>query len=479
MIMSNILPDARRKGGRIIQMDEKASTQTVSLEHYQEFTISDYLKQPYSCSCNKTHRAAIREIILETGAIMKLPGLIRSNGFVKPFFLYDSTTYEIAGSLIDNILQGSGIVFSKYVLAEAEPVPDEKALASILIHYDPSCDLIIAVGSGTLNDLSRFISHKLKLPYIILATAPSMDGYASGVSPLIVNHTKTTFEAHAPFAILGDLNLLREAPGKMIAAGIGDILGKYNALCDWSLAHLILGEYHCPTLEGIVRKSLETVLRNMDGIKSRDPQAIHGIMEALVLSGIAMSFAGNSRPASGSEHHLAHYWEMRFLSQGKKPYLHGTFVGVATVAVLKAYELLKDASIDFKAARKKASAFSAGQWEADMIRYYGPAAPSVIRLEKESCKNAPDQVLARLAVIEDRWEDIRAIIALLPSADYIRNILLSLSAPASPVDIGIDRQTFLESFLAAKELRNRYALLQLLYDLGLLKELACRVWDYF
>ena len=363
-------------------------------------------------------------------------------------------------------------------MAESEPVPDEKTNGDVMIHYNPSSDLIIAVGSGTLNDICRFISYKLKLPYIIVATAPSMDGFASGVTPLIVHHMKTTYEAHTPIAILGDVNLLKEAPGRMIAAGVGDILGKYNALCDWSIAQLILGEYHCNTIEAMVRKSLETVLRHIDGARNRDPYAIRGLMEALVLSGIAMSFAGNSRPASGSEHHLSHYWEMKFLSEGRKPYLHGTQVGVATIAVLKAYELLQELPVDFETAGEKASRYSESTWEADMIRCYGPAAPSVIRLEKETGKNTPEQVLERLERTRQSWDRIRAAIALLPSADSIRDILRSMSAPASPMEVGIDKDTFIDSFLAAKELRNRYALLQLLYDLGLSRDIAMRVWDY-
>ncbi len=460
-------------------MNREQSINHNSLDQYQEFTISDYLKQPYSCSCGRTHSAPIHTIIIEEGALLRLPEVIAAAGCRKPFLLYDRTTYTIAGKQVEDLLGRGSIYFSSYVLPEAEPVPDEEAIGTILIHLDPSCDLIIAVGSGTLNDLCRFISFKLNLPYIIAATAPSMDGFASGVSPLIVNHTKTTYEAHAPIAIIGDLNLLKDAPVTMIAAGIGDILGKYNALCDWSIAELLLGEYHCSNIEGIVRKSLETVLKNIDGARSRDPHAVRGVMEALVLSGLAMSFAGNSRPASGSEHHLSHYWEMRFLSEGKKPYLHGTQVGVATIAVLKAYELLMELKIDFSAAREKASGYSESKWEADMMKYYGPAAPSVIRLERETGKNATDHVLARLELVERHWKEIKAITDLLPSADSIRNILISLSAPASPEEVGIDRDTFIESFLAAKELRNRYALLQLLFDLGLLEELAVKVWDYF
>ncbi len=461
-------------------MKHELNTNTIhtGLDPYEEYTIADYLQKEYSCSCGRTHRAPIHNILIEEGALSKLPKVIKEAGCTEPFLLYDSTTYSITGKHIESLLTDSCIPFSYHRLAESEPVPDEKTIGDVMIHYNPSSDLIIAVGSGTLNDICRFISYKLKLPYIIVATAPSMDGFASGVTPLIVHHMKTTYEAHTPIAILGDVNLLKEAPGRMIAAGVGDILGKYNALCDWSIAQLILGEYHCNTIEAMVRKSLETVLRHIDGARNRDPYAIRGLMEALVLSGIAMSFAGNSRPASGSEHHLSHYWEMKFLSEGRKPYLHGTQVGVATIAVLKAYELLQELPVDFETAGEKASRYSESTWEADMIRYYGPAAPSVIRLEKETGKNTPEQVLERLERTRQSWDRIRAAIALLPSADSIRDILRSMSAPASPMEVGIDKDTFIDSFLAAKELRNRYALLQLLYDLGLSRDIAMRVWDY-
>ena len=152
--------------------------------------------------------------------------------------------------------------------------------------------------------------------------------------PLIVDHMKTTYEAQVPYAILGDLAIIRNAPMNMIAAGVGDILGKYTCLCDWAVAHMLNGEYHCTAIEQLVRHSIATVTAGIANAKNRDAAAISSIMEALIYSGIAMSFAGNSRPASGSEHHLSHYWEMMYLFEGKKPVLHGTKVGIGTIAVL-------------------------------------------------------------------------------------------------------------------------------------------------
>lgn len=314
---------------------------------------------------------------------------------------------------------------------------------------------------------------------MIVATAPSMDGFASNVAPLIVNHMKTTYEAHVPHAILGDTKLLKDAPMKMIAAGIGDILGKYTCLCEWEIAHIITGEYHCRAIEGIVKRSLDTVVASINNAKHRSPEAVESIMEALVLSGIAMSFAGNSRPASGSEHHLSHYWEMIYLFQRKQPVLHGTKVGIGTVAVIKAYELLMAREIDFEKAKEAAKHYSKDQWKEQMIHTYYSAADSVIELEDQIGKNDPEHVIPRILLLQENWDKLKEVAGHLPSSDTIRNYLDELEAPSSPMAIGIDKTTFINSFLVAKELRNRFGLLQILFDLGLANEIANEVWDYF
>ena len=194
---------------------------------------------------------------------------------------------------------------------------------------------------------------------MIFATAPSMDGFVSVGAALIHNHVKTTYQAHVPVAVLGDPEILAKAPMEMIVAGLGDILGKYTCLVDWKMAHLIEDEYYCEVIDKMVKESIEIVVEESDGIKQRDQEAVKHLMEALVLTGVAMSFVGNSRPASGSEHHLSHYWEMQFQMEGKKPILHGIKVGVGMLAVIKMYEMLEKEAPDFAAAKKRRP----GLWE--------------------------------------------------------------------------------------------------------------------
>ncbi len=445
----------------------------------KDYTMADYLNKTLDCECGKEHSASTKHVLICEEALHELPKLLSKNDFHKSFLIFDSTTYELTGEKLEQILHNAGHAFTSYQIPMPEPTPDEKTLGEILINFDRTCDHIIAIGSGTINDLSRFISYQLKLPYLIIATAPSMDGYASNVAPLIVNHMKTTFEAHVPFGIIADTNLLKDAPIKMIASGIGDILGKYTCLCDWKIAHLITGEYYCQTVENIVRKSMNTVVSNIDHAANRDPHAIKSIMEALVLTGIAMSYVGNSRPASGSEHHLSHYWEMMYLFDGKKPVLHGTKVGIGTVAVIKAYELLLTKKIDFNQAKEKAATYSKQNWETLMRDTYSLAAESVITLENDIGKNRPEAVITRITALQDNWNEVTNMIRQLPTADTIRGYLDSLKAPSNPISIGIDKTTFVNSFLVAKELRNRFGLLQLLYDLGLAEEIANELWEYF
>jgi len=461
------------KGGKIMNLHNQS---TLS---YGDYDINDYLKGSFACECGREHSAAIKHIEIKEAALSSLIPYLKANSFSKPFLIFDKTTYKLAHDLLINLFNEANHAFSCHIIDSPEPVPDEWAVGDILIHFDSSADCIIGVGSGTINDLSRFVSFRLGIPYIIVATAPSMDGYASNVAPLIVNHLKTTYETHTAHAIFADSSLLKSAPMNMLAAGIADILGKYSCLCDWEIAHKITGEYYCPSVAALVKRSLETVSAGIQAAAAKSDKAIRELMNALVLSGIAMSFAGNSRPASGSEHHLSHYWEMTYLFEGKKAVLHGTKVGIGTIAVIRAYELLMSRTIDFDKARAAASNFDINAWEADMKDAYRQAAPTVIALERHVGKNNPENVIKRIDRLEANWTEIIKTISHLPASDTIRSWLKTLGAADSPMSIGINKNLFIKSFIVAKELRNRYGLLQILFDLGLTEEIAEEVWEYF
>jgi glycerol-1-phosphate dehydrogenase [NAD(P)+] len=444
------------------------------------FSIHDYLQQTFQCSCGREHSTSLKEVNISQGALESIPALIKKYNHQKAFFLYDSNTYAAAGKQIREIMNKSKISYTDCILEYTELVPNESILGEIIVQFDHNCDLIIAVGTGTINDICKFLSYQINLEYYIIATAPSMDGFASSGAALIINNMKVTYDVRVPAVIIADINIIKNAPMDMITAGISDILGKYTCLIDWKISNIINDEYYCDIIVEMVQKSIKIIVDNIHLVQSRNPKVIFSIMEGLILSGIAMSFIGNSRPASGSEHHLSHYWEMMFLFQGKKMVLHGTKVGIGTIAVLKSYELLISKSIDFNRARTKIKSFSQKSWEETIKRTFQTAADEVIKLEEKVQKNTSIKVLNRIDLVEHNWDKIIDVVReVLPPTEKIITLLKELQCPVTPIEVGIDNETFLDSMIVAKEVRNRYGLLQLLFDLNLADETAKEVQEYF
>ena len=486
------------------------------------------LEKEMHCSCGRVHSTDLKAVDIGRGALERLPELLLGLGFHKAYIAADVNTWEAAGKKAAAILASRGFAFESFVLPDPELVPDEAAVGALLLHMPQDADMVLAVGSGTINDLCKYISRLRGLPYVILATAPSMDGFVSAGAALIVDHVKVTYEAQGPAAVLADTEILAQAPMEMITAGLGDMLGKYTCLLDWKLAHIITGEYYCEHVEGMVRTALRTILSQSSRIRERDPEVIGAITEALVLTGIAMKFVGNSRPASGCEHHMSHFWEMLFLMNGKKAVLHGTKVGVAAVACLQMYGMLaevlesaasnsgKDSGRIFSAvnpdsekdsarilsavdpdsekdsarilsvvdpdlfAAAAAKPFDKSMWEEEIRAVFGEAADGIIALEEKSHKNDPAARNIRLDTIRDRRAEILwAIHHDLPAVSEIEELLLSLDAPVHPEQIGVSLQEVRGAVLYAKEVRNRYTLLQLLWDLGLSVEFSDRLCAYY
>lgn len=371
----------------------------------------------FMCGCGEKHSVNIKKISIARDVYRELPLLLTEIKQRKLFIIADSNTYPIYGEKVYKTLQNADFILGAHIFqTEAPLVPDEKAIGRLLVELDRDTGMIIAVGSGTINDIARIISYKTNIPYIIVGTAPSMDGYASTVSPLIIDGFKKTFEAVYPYAILGDMEIMKDAPREMICAGFGDILGKYTALCDWQLSRKINNEYYCETCVGMVRAAIKKCVDNASGIAARTPEAMSYLMEALILSGVVMGMVGNSRPASGSEHHLSHYWEIDALAKGVEHPLHGNSVGVGTVVVSHIYEMASQKFIfDFD----------------------------------------------------------------FPSPEYIIEQLKTAGCCYDPKKLGIDRDVFKSSVIHAKEIRPRYTVLHLAQELGILEQAADKLTDMY
>lgn len=302
--------------------------------------ISQWAGMEYSCACGKSHKVDIQAIRVGSGVMQELPGILRDLGASHIFLVTDNYTYEAAGRQVEQLLDQAGLAYHKRVFQTETPlVPNEYALGSVLAAMTSQDDMLLAVGSGTLNDVTKYVSARTGVPYVIAATAPSMDGYASTVAPTILDGFKTTLPAVYPAAIVADVDILKDAPMPMLTAGFGDIIGKFTSLADWRLSHQLNGEYYCPEVAGVIEAAVETCAANAQALAQREPQAIQAMTEALILSGLAMGMVGVSRPASGAEHQMAHYWEMDALRRGEEHPLHGNAVGVGTVLAASLYEM--------------------------------------------------------------------------------------------------------------------------------------------
>ena len=445
----------------------------------REFTTQELLGAMFDCECGRTHSTRFSKMLLEDGAIAKIPGLLKEFGCKRPYIICDTNTYEACGAEVFRAISQAGIKYDSIILKSPKTgdLPaDELSFGRVCMAFPKGCDMILSVGAGTINDLGRYLAFITGLDFVLVLTAPSMDGAVSGVAPLIQNQLKITFPAKAPVALAADLGIMRKAPMKMLSAGVGDILGKYNCLTDWRLSALINGEYFCPTIEGIMRSAIDKTMEAAGKLGQRREEDIKTLTEGLVLSGVAMDFAGNSRPASGAEHHISHYFEMQFLFDGIPAILHGTKVGIGTVMMLRLYnELAKMEKPDFAALKADAAAKAAAgpyekspefaAWKEEMQRAYRGAAPMVTALEEKAQKNAPERLLKRLESIETHWDDIVSLAAKAPASGAVEAVLEGLGAPVRPDQVGVKRQYVEDGILYAKELRDRYTILQLLWDI--------------
>lgn len=440
-----------------------------------QWSVEQYLRGIDDCPCGRTHTTSILGAAIGENAIASLPDLLSKANATNVFVVVDPNTIEAGADALKYLTR-----HTLHVLSDNEPVPDEHTIGDIMMGFDSACDFILGIGSGVINDLCRYVSFVTRREFGIVATAPSMDGFASTVAPLIRRSMKTTYITHAPAFIIGDTRILMNAPKRLIAAGYADVLGKINSLSDWKIASLVVGEYYCPFTAEVMRLALDRAMSLAAGIASGDPNAVTRLMEALVIAGVAMSYAGYSRPASGFEHHLAHMWEMRFLDNGRKLIPHGVKVGIGTIAALDlASKLsLKLAAADFDIERAAANdTFEGSLYESEMARAFGSASNGVIELERATRKNSREKRNARLRGLEANMGEIKRVLQGLPSSQFAADALRATDSPISAREIGLTRSEVVDALMYAKEVRDRFTIQQLAWDVGLLPKVAEELAD--
>ena len=322
-------------------------------------------------------------VTIDDRAVEHLTEFCRAQGLQKLFMVADTHTFAAQGRAVQEALVAAGFDFKSIVFTDEEVIADAAHLFDVLVAAGGEARTYLAVGSGTLTDITRFASHRTHSRVIAVPTAPSVDGFASIGAPLIVHGVKITVICQAPLALFADLRTLAQAPQKMIAAGFADMLGKLTSIADWRIGHLLWNE---PYDESIALRTLAAVqicVDNADAIGQGSPAGIRRLLDALLESGYCMLDFGSSRPASGAEHHYSHYWEMKLLREGRPAILHGAKVGVATVLVAGLYDRIRQLSRQQVSDLLEAATWPSRAEEEALIREaYGELAGDIVAEHK-------------------------------------------------------------------------------------------------
>ncbi|MBQ8344733.1 MAG: sn-glycerol-1-phosphate dehydrogenase [Clostridia bacterium] len=418
--------------------------------------IQELLAGKPSCSCGKSHVCPIDAVVIGEGACNALAELTTGYGHI--LLVADENTYAVGGETVKAQL-GDRLADTLIYSGKTVLVPNEEALEQMQSKVTDQTDLIIGIGSGVINDLCKQVSFQNKLRYYIVATAPSMDGYASKGSALILGGMKVTLNADVPKAIIGDVNLLRTAPFDMIQAGYGDIIGKYSCLNDWKLSALVNGEYLCREVMDATYEEVEKTVRLADGLVARESEAICALMEALVAVGILMAYVGNSRPASGSEHHLSHYFEIVGILRGEEYLPHGVDVCYSAIET----ELLREKLLTIDNLDGAADTFNKEEYEANIRRVYGSVADEVFALQNKM--GWYEQKEQRMAVYRAKWPQIKALLADAPSSARMNELTEKIGLSYDKYVALYGQKKLEDAHLYAKDLKDRYSVLWLYYDL--------------
>ncbi|HMA59511.1 MAG TPA: sn-glycerol-1-phosphate dehydrogenase [Halanaerobiales bacterium] len=346
--------------------------------------IEDLLNSSFTCSCGKEHHINIKEIIVGRDILNNIPKTLPALTDKKKVLLVsDNNTYQAAGEKASRILKEAGFKVNNLILTGNQVKPNPTNLFKIIREYTED-QYIIACGSGSINDLTGYASYKMGEPYSVLATAPSMDGYASSVASITAEGVKQTYNTAPAEAIFADIEVLRKAPLDLILAGYGDLLGKTTSLLDWKLADILFNEYYCEKAVSIVKNELKNIIQLLKKGNIRAAENIETLIKGLIYSGIAMLMVDSSRPASGSEHHISHYLEMFGEKENIDLPYHGIKVGIGTLFTTSFYLKLK--KLDFS---KLEIRLNKDKREEEIKKIYGDRAQPILdnlyeRWNKES-----------------------------------------------------------------------------------------------
>lgn len=424
------------------------------------------------------HSQPIKEIAIYKGALAKI-GLVKKDlgsSYNKGLIIIDSMLNSIIGDSIIASLENGDVKYELCLFDTPQVLPNEASIVKIMVELDETIDFLIAVGSGAINDLARFVSSRCRIPYVSIPTAASMDGYSAEVSLLVLDGIKKTINATSPIAIYADVDILKKAPTSLVAAGFGDLICKKTAAFDWRISNIINGESYCHNIVDVVNEIVDRTVENALKISERDEEAIKTLAEGLMISGLSMHWVGKSRPVAGAEHHLAHFIGMKAMMSNKHMHLHGIEVAVMTLVIIEVFKEIF--AIDFEDINVETAynnSLKKHEYETKMKVIFKESATQIFK-ENENRIFDKDEWIAHAKKVKNSMNQIREeILPKIPDSNMIIEVLKSMGAPSSPYELGLTKDELKEAIIYAKEVRNKYTILEVAEFLGCLEEIAEKV----
>ncbi len=423
---------------------------------------SHLLGSSFVCSCGKEHEVPTRHLLYGENSYDLLRRTVDEIApGAKVLVIADRRTYEAAGREVVDALPQS--VSSVYIVEDSDdesPVADDVTKDRIL-EEAPVADVYIAVGSGVINDLVKWVAFLRKRPYITIPTAASMNGYGSANVAAAINGLKVLFHADACKAVHVDPRVLVNAPFRLTTSGLGDVLAKSVSSADWRINKLLFGEYYCQFSVDLLKDLEPVYLNNPDGIKNKDPLAIRALFEALFYSSVAMTITGTSSPASGGEHLISHTLDMVALRDQGKHDLHGRQVGVASILMAALYERVM--GIEKPVFHDPPESIGSSFWGSLSV---------VVEEEYAKKKTAFEKARAYLSY-QQNWQDLQKTIKpALVKPERLKNCLAKANGAHRFRDIvdndqPLARDKFLSVVMHANQMRARFTILDLAILLGI------------
>lgn len=415
----------------------------------------DMKKFTGECSCGKDHQLAVKDVILEEGALQKMPEILQKEPYVRYHsfaMICDENTYRAAGEEVAELMDGIKIIKLDSENLYANEIGVEKIGKAL--DFMERIDCLVAVGSGTIHDLTRYHAYKKGIPFISVPTAASVDGYVSTVAAMSWYGFKKSMIAVSPVLVIADSRVIANAPMRLTASGVGDLLGKYTALADWKITNILNGEYICDRICGMEYEALKNLKDSLEGLRNGETAAYEELMYGLLLSGLAMQMTGHSRPASGVEHHMAHFWEMAVINDEISAY-HGEKVGVGLILASdiyhKASAYLKDSTFEIK---------DHVDVETDLIEKTFTNKELCENIKKTNDPNLLETIDP--VVLKQKTRDIIKIIKRIPRAEEIEEMLRKVNGVSSLQELGFDPSMKEKTARIAPYIRDRITFLRIL-----------------